>query len=134
VVVCVGPYEVSPLKRACRRRYGLPTRSGVEYACYCVGSSVGLILILLALGPMSITWMAVGGAIVLRQKVLPGRPSLDCALALALVAAGLWVALAPSSVPGLVVPMPEVRVPASRVSGYMRPERSGPTSPGPTCR
>lgn len=47
--------------------------------------------------------MAVVGAFVLVQKVSSISTSLDRTVAL--VAAGLWVTLAPSSVPGLVVPM-----------------------------
>jgi predicted metal-binding membrane protein len=105
MVALAGLYELSPLKRACRRRCRLPVASGVEYARYCVGSSVGLMLVLLALGPMSTTWMAVVTGIVFWQKALPVRPYLDRALAVALVALGLWVAATPSSVPGLRMAM-----------------------------
>jgi predicted metal-binding membrane protein len=67
--------------------------------------SIGLMLMLLALGVMSITWMAVIAVIVTAQKLLPVRAAIDVPLALAIVALGSWIAVAPASVPGLVPPM-----------------------------
>jgi predicted metal-binding membrane protein len=62
-------------------------------------------LILLALGVMSIGWMSVIALIVTTQKLLPARAALDVPLALAVVALGSWIAVAPGSVPGLMPPM-----------------------------
>jgi predicted metal-binding membrane protein len=59
-------------------------------------------LMLLALGVMSITWMSVIAVVVLAQKLLPARAAIDVPLALAIVGLGIWIALAPSSVPGLM--------------------------------
>jgi predicted metal-binding membrane protein len=67
--------------------------------------TIGLMLMLLALGVMSITWMSVIAVIVTAQKLLPGRAAVDVPLALAIVALGIWIAVAPASVPGLVPPM-----------------------------
>jgi predicted metal-binding membrane protein len=71
----------------------------------CVGSSFGLMLMLVALGVMSITWMFVIAVPILAQKVLPPKPALDVPLALAIVGLGILIVLAPSSVPGLTPPM-----------------------------
>jgi predicted metal-binding membrane protein len=46
-----------------------------------------------ALGVMSVTWMAVVALVILAQKLLPPRAALDVALALALVALGIVVAI-----------------------------------------
>jgi predicted metal-binding membrane protein len=54
---------------------------------------------------MSIAWMSVIAALVLAQKLLPARAAVDVPLALAIVGLGIWIVLAPSSVPGLVPPM-----------------------------
>jgi len=60
---------------------------------------------LLALGAMSLIWMSVIAVLVLAQKLLPAIAVVDVPLALAIVGLGIWIVLAPSSVPGLVPPM-----------------------------
>jgi predicted metal-binding membrane protein len=55
---------------------------------------------LVALGVMSVTWMSVIAILVLAQKLLPPRAAVDVPLALAIVALGVLIVLAPSSVPG----------------------------------
>jgi predicted metal-binding membrane protein len=62
-------------------------------------------LILLAVGVMSIPWMAVIAAVVIAQKLLPPKAAFDVPLALAIVALGIWILAAPLSVPGLMPPM-----------------------------
>jgi predicted metal-binding membrane protein len=62
-------------------------------------------LMLLALGLMSVTWMSVIAVLILGQKLLPPRAPIDVPLALAIVALGILVVLAPSAVPGLTQPM-----------------------------
>jgi predicted metal-binding integral membrane protein DUF2182 len=57
-----GLYELTPLKRNCRRRCRERVRSGFEFGLYCVGSSAGLMVMLVALGVMSVTLMAVVAA------------------------------------------------------------------------
>jgi predicted metal-binding membrane protein len=70
-----------------------------------VGWSIGLMVMLLAVGLMSVTWMAVVGFLVLAQKLLPPTASIDVPLALAIVALGIVIAVAPSSIPGLAPTM-----------------------------
>jgi predicted metal-binding membrane protein len=60
---------------------------------------------LLALGVMSSTWMCVVAALVLAQKLLPPRAFIDAPLALAIIAVGILVVVAPSSIPGLTTTM-----------------------------
>ena len=62
-------------------------------------------VMLVALGFMSVTWMSGMTVLVLAQKVLPPRTAIDLPLALAIVGLGIAILLAPSSVPGLTPPM-----------------------------
>jgi predicted metal-binding membrane protein len=105
VTVAAGVYELTPLKRHFRRRCRDSVRSGFQFGLCCAGSSIGLMLILLALGVMSVTWMAVIAVIVFAQKLLPARAAIDVPLALAIAGLGTWIIIAPWSVPGLTPPM-----------------------------
>jgi predicted metal-binding membrane protein len=91
LTILAGLYELTPLKRACRKRCRELVRSGGRFGVYCIGSSAGLMLMLLALGVMNITLMVGVTAIVLAQKLLPPLPLLDATLALAIVAFGVLV-------------------------------------------
>ena len=62
-------------------------------------------LMLLALGVMSLIWMSVIAVLVLAQKLLPAKAAVDAPLALAIVGFGIWIVLAPSTVPGLLPAM-----------------------------
>ena len=88
-----------------RRRCSESLRSGVEFGLYCVGSSIGLMLMQVPLGVMSVTWMSVVGFLMLAQKVLPVKAAFDVPLAVAIVALGILIVVAPSSVPGFMPPM-----------------------------
>src|SRR6266513_2744958 len=107
VVIAAGLYELTRLKQHCRRCCRARTRSGggFEFGLYCVGSSIGLMVMLVALGVMSVTWMVAIAGLVFAQKLLPAKPAVDVPLALALVAFGLLIVAAPGSVPGLMQPM-----------------------------
>jgi predicted metal-binding membrane protein len=105
VAIAAGAYELTPLKQVFRRRCRDSVRSGLEFGVYCAGSSIGLMLMLVALGVMSVTWMSVIAVLVLAQKLLPANAVVDVPLALAIVGLGIWIVLAPASVPGLTPPM-----------------------------
>jgi predicted metal-binding membrane protein len=105
VAVAAGVYEFTPLKQHFRQRCHESVRSGFEFGLYCVGSSIGLMLMLVALGVMSVAWMSVIALLVLAQKLLPAKPAVDVPLALAIVALGILIVLAPSSVPGFTPSM-----------------------------
>jgi predicted metal-binding membrane protein len=91
LTIAAGLYELTPLKRGCRRRCQETVRSGFQFGLYCVGSSAGLMLMLIALGVMSVAWTAVVAVLVLVQKLLPPRLSVDVPVALAIVAVGILV-------------------------------------------
>ena len=92
--IAAGVYEFTPLKRHFRRCCRESVRSGSVFGLSCVGSSIGLMLMLVALGVMSVAWMAVIAVLVL-----------DVPLGLAILALGVLIVFAPWSVPGLTPPM-----------------------------
>jgi predicted metal-binding membrane protein len=105
VAIAAGVYELTPLKQHFRRGCQERVRSGVAFGLCCVGSSIGLMAMLAALGVMSVTWMSAIAALVLAQKLVPPRPAIDVPVALVIVGLGVLIVLAPSSVPGLMPPM-----------------------------
>jgi predicted metal-binding membrane protein len=105
VVIAAGVYEFTPLKQHFRRRCRERIRSGFDFGLCCVGSSIGLMLMLVALSVMSVGWMSVIAVLVLAQKLLPAKAAVDLPLALAIVGLGLLIIIAPSLVPGLTAPM-----------------------------
>jgi predicted metal-binding membrane protein len=105
LAIAAGVYELTPVKRHFRRLCRESVRSGFQFGVCCVGSSIGLMVMLVALGLMSVTWMSVMAVLVFAQKVLPPRTAIDVPLALAIVGLGIVIFLAPSSVPGLMPPM-----------------------------
>jgi len=118
-VAAAGLYELTPLKEVCLKHCRTPLhfvlhgwrdgwsgalRMGAEHGAYCVGCCWGLMVILFALGVMSLFWMALIGALIFAQKVLPFGFRLVRPLAFLFVAFGIWIAVAPGSVPGLTQP------------------------------
>lgn len=118
-IVAAGIYQLTPLKRICLRHCRSPMhyvlggwrsgrlgaiRMGAEHGAWCVGCCWGLMLILFALGVMSVVWMLVVAGLVFAEKVLPVGERIAPAFAVALVVLGVWVAAAPGSVPGLTQP------------------------------
>ena len=118
-IVAAGLYELTALKSVCLRHCRTPlhfvmghwrdgrlgaVRMGAEHGAYCVGCCWGLMVVLFALGVMSLTWMALVAALILAQKILPYGEQLTRVFAAVFVAAGIWVASAPGSVPGLTLP------------------------------
>jgi predicted metal-binding membrane protein len=119
VIVAAGAYQLTPAKDVCLRHCRSPLhflahrwrdgtlgalRLGVVHGSYCVGCCFGLFVILLAVGAMSLFWMAVIAAVILVEKVLPFGDRASRVFALAFVLLGLLVALEPSAVPGLTEP------------------------------
>ncbi len=105
VTIAAGAYEFTPLKRHFRRRCREIAGSGFGFGLCCLGSSAGLMAMLVVLGLMSVGWMAMIAVLVTAQKLLPPRGALDVPLALAIIAFGVLIIVDPSSVPGLVPPM-----------------------------
>jgi predicted metal-binding membrane protein len=105
LTIVAGLYELTPLKRDYRRRCRESVRSGLRFGLYCVGSSIGLMALLVAVGVMSVTWMAIVGVVILAQKLGPPVAAVDVPLALAIVGLGAVIVVAPDAVPGLMAPM-----------------------------
>ena len=118
-IILAGLYELTPLKSVCLNHCRSPlhfvmgrwrdgrlgaVRMGVEHGGYCVGCCWGLMVVLFAVGVMSLLWMVVVASLIFAQKVLPGGARLTRVFAVGFVAAGIWVAAAPGSVPGLTQP------------------------------
>jgi predicted metal-binding membrane protein len=118
-VVLAGVYQLTPLKRVCLRHCRTPlsfvmhhwhsgpigaVRMGIVHGAWCVGCCWALMVVLFAVGVMSITWMVILAAIVFAEKVLPVGERVAQVLAVALIGFGTWVAVDPGSVPGLTRP------------------------------
>ncbi len=96
LVIAAGLYELTPLKRRFRRECweSSGSASGIAFGLCCVGSTIGLMVIMVALGVMSVTWMAVIAAVAVAQKLWPPRAVIDVPLALAIVSLGLVIVIA----------------------------------------
>jgi len=105
VAIAAGAYELTPLKQRFRRRCQQSARSGFTFGLCCLGSSIGLMVMLVAVSVMSVTWMCVIAVLVLAQKLLPAKAAIDVPVALAVIGLGVLIIIAPSSVPGLMPPM-----------------------------
>ena len=112
VIVLAGIYELMPLKQRllhrCRSPHDAGERgallAGVANGLSCVGCCLGLMAVLFALGVMSLFWMVAIAAVIFVEKALPDGPRLTRAVAIGLVALGLWVGVSPSSIPLLTEP------------------------------
>jgi predicted metal-binding membrane protein len=116
-IVAAGIYELTPMKEGCLRRCRSPLayvdgndgrlgalRIGLAHGLDCIGCCLGLMAVLFALGVMSVLWTAVVAGVIFAEKVLPHGLQLSRLVAPALVVLGIWVAMSPSSVPGLTEP------------------------------
>ena len=119
ILVAAAVYEVTPLKQACLTRCRSPlsfvltswrsgrtgaARMGVRHGAWCLGCCWGLMAALFALGVMSLAWMAVIGALIAIEKLLPWRRIGVAVTTTVLLALAAGVAFAPDHVPGLTVP------------------------------
>jgi predicted metal-binding membrane protein len=142
-IALAGIYELTPLKSVCLRHCRSPLhfilagwrngvlgalRMGSTHGAYCVGCCWGLMIILFALGLMSLTWMAAVAALIFAQKLLPRGENLTRVFAVAFVAVGIWVMAAPDTVPGLTLPNSQAANRARMRMMHMTP--SSQTKPG----
>jgi len=132
-VILAGLYQLTPLKEVCLRHCRGPMhfilhgwkkgrlgalRMGLEHGAYCVGCCWGLMVILFALGVMSLFWMAVIAGVIFAEKVFPYGFRLTRVFAVAFVGLGIWIAASPGSVPGLTDP--------AKAPSMMQMEKSKP--------
>ncbi len=101
LTVAAGLYELTPLERACRRRCREDVRSGLRYGVLCVGVEHRADGDAARARRDERRLDGVVAALVLSQKLLSPRASVDVPLALAIVALGVVVAIEPSAIPGL---------------------------------
>jgi predicted metal-binding membrane protein len=105
---------------------GQGARAGVRAGMRCVASSWALMGVLFALGAMSLVWMALVAALIAAERLSPLASQARIAAAGVLLALAVSVAVAPGSVPGLIVPgSPAAERAMTRMSG-MRMETRVP--------
>ena len=92
LIVGAGIYELTPMKRDFRCRCRERARSGFRFGIDCLGSSIGLMLVLVAVDVMSVPLMIAIAAVVLAQKLTPPHPAADIPVGLAIVAVGIAIA------------------------------------------
>ena len=106
-------YELTPLKRVCLRHCRSPsllllqygpravasrtgaTRAGLAHGMYCLGCCWALMAVLLALGVMSLVWMALVAAVIAVEKVSRHGERVSQALGVVLAALAVLVLLEP---------------------------------------
>jgi len=105
LLVAAGVHQLLPLKRACLRRCrnplaflrdhadDPPLAVGLRHGVVCVGCCAGLMVVLLALGMMSLVWMTAVGAVILAEKVLPLGERIAPVTGVGLIGAGLLGAI-----------------------------------------
>ena len=96
LLIAAGLYEITPLKRRFRRQCWASSGSGsgIGFGLCCVGSSINLMVMMVALGVMSATWMAVIAILAVYQKLRPAQAVIDVPLALAIVGFGFFILIA----------------------------------------
>lgn len=115
VIFAAAIYQLTPAKnislmkcrtpldfvlRRMRHGYLGALRMGVEHGVWCITCCWALMVALFALGVMSIGWMAVVGAFIALEKMLPWKRLANRSVAIALAVIALGVALSPGMVPG----------------------------------
>ncbi|WP_051423110.1 DUF2182 domain-containing protein [Arthrobacter sp. MA-N2] len=116
VIFAAAVYQLTPAKNVslmkCRTpmdfilhriRYGPigALRLGVEHGAWCVACCWALMVALFALGVMSVGWMAVVGAFIALEKMLPWKRFANRSVAVALGLIAVFVAFVPVMGPGL---------------------------------
>ena len=112
-------YELTPLKNVCLGKCRSPlgfllgswkdglsgaTQMGARHGAWCVGCCWALMASLLALGLMSIVWMALVAGLIAFEKLIPPRRAATYGTAAALLVIGALMLFAPDVIPGLTIP------------------------------
>ena len=121
-LVVAAAYELTPLKDVCLSKCRSPLgfllgswrdgragalQMGARHGAWCIGCCWALMASLLALGVMSVAWMAFVAALIALEKTLPWRRVATYTTAGLLLALGLLLLVAPDAVPGLTIPAGE---------------------------
>ncbi|HEU5306201.1 MAG TPA: DUF2182 domain-containing protein [Acidimicrobiia bacterium] len=112
-------YQLTPLKDVCLGKCRSPLgfllgswrdgswgalQMGTKHGAWCVGCCWALMAALLALGVMSVAWMAVVAGLIALEKTLPWRRIATHGTATVLLVLGALVLVAPTTIPGLTTP------------------------------
>jgi len=132
VILAAAVYQFTPAKDVCltkcrtpmdfilrrmRHGYAGALRMGVEHGAWCVGCCWALMVALFALGMMSVGWMALVGAFIAVEKMLPWKRLANRSVAIALAVIALGVALPIGSAPGLGSPDSMHSAPGKAMTG-----------------
>jgi predicted metal-binding membrane protein len=116
VILAAAVYQLTPAKNVCltkcrspldfilhrlRPGYGGALRMGIEHGAWCVGCCWALMVAVFALGVMSVGWMALVGAFIAVEKMLPWKRLANRSVAAALAIIALTVALTPTATGGM---------------------------------
>jgi predicted metal-binding membrane protein len=83
---------------------GASAQAGLRAGTRCLASSWALMAVLVALGAMSLIWMALVAVLIAAERLTPLASPARAAAAVVLLALAVGVAAAPGSVPGLTIP------------------------------
>jgi len=118
-VALAGLYQLTPIKRRCLAHCRSPLhffledwregplgawQMGLHHGFFCVACCWGLMLLLFAVGVMSLFWMSAIAVLIFAEKVFGAGPRLATVFGVAILALGVWIAVAPGTVPGLTPP------------------------------
>jgi predicted metal-binding membrane protein len=118
-LILAAVYQLTPLKDVCLGKCRSPLgfllgswregrsgalRMGAQNGAWCVGCCWALMAALFALGIMSLVWMAVVAGLIAVEKTLPWRRVASRGTAAILVGLGMFVLIAPATIPGLSTP------------------------------
>jgi predicted metal-binding membrane protein len=113
-------YEMTPLKARCLRKCRSPLgfllsswrdglrgafTMGTRHGVWCLGCCWALMVVLFALGVMSLAWMLAVSGLIAAEMLLPWRRLATAGVSVVLVAVATGVAVTPASVPWLTLPM-----------------------------
>jgi predicted metal-binding membrane protein len=112
VILAAAAYQFTPAKNValmkCRspmdfvlhrmwQGYGGAFRMGAEHGAWCIGCCWALMVALFALGVMNLGWMALVGAFIAAEKMLPWKRAANFMVAFALMVTAVAVAFAPAT-------------------------------------
>jgi len=118
-LLVAAAYEVTPLKDVCLGKCHSPLgfllgawrdgpagalRMGARHGAWCLGCCWALMASLLALGVMSVAWMAFVAVLIAVEKTLPWQRVATYGTAALLLVLGVFVLASPDAVPGLTIP------------------------------
>jgi predicted metal-binding membrane protein len=75
----------------------------MEHGAWCVGCCWALMVALFALGVMSVGWMALVGAFIAVEKMLPWKRLANRSVSAALVLIAVGIVLVPGATPGMTM-------------------------------